>query len=61
MATRAAKTNSKRLHGTSPTGCTVAYLRVSTSEQQESGAGLAAQRSAIQAYADRHGLQVTTG
>jgi DNA invertase Pin-like site-specific DNA recombinase len=42
-----------------PAGCTVAYLRVSTHEQAESGAGLAAQRASIQAYADRAGLTVS--
>lgn len=33
----------------------IAYLRVSTAEQGESGAGLAAQRAAILAEAQRHG------
>lgn len=36
----------------------VAYLRVSTREQADSGAGLAAQRSAIVAEADRRGWTV---
>ncbi|MGV8976548.1 MAG: recombinase family protein [Cellulomonas sp.] len=45
-------------HTTYPEGCTVAYLRVSTTEQAESGAGLAAQRAAIEAYAARAGLSV---
>lgn len=54
-----ASTRSKRpQHGNYPRGCTVAYLRVSTTEQSESGAGLAAQRASIQAYADRAGLQI---
>lgn len=34
---------------------TLAYLRVSTAEQADSGAGMAAQRSAIEAEADRRG------
>lgn len=46
-------------HGSYPTGCVVAYTRVSTDEQVVSGAGLAAQRAAIEAYADRNGLQVS--
>jgi DNA invertase Pin-like site-specific DNA recombinase len=37
----------------------VAYLRVSTDGQTESGLGLAAQQSAIAAAAARHGLTVT--
>lgn len=37
---------------------TLAYLRVSTVEQADSGAGLDAQRSAIEAYAARTGLTV---
>lgn len=36
----------------------IGYLRVSTREQAESGAGLAAQRAAIQAEADRRGWTV---
>ena len=36
----------------------VGYLRVSTSDQSESGAGLAAQRSAIEAYAKRHDMTI---
>jgi DNA invertase Pin-like site-specific DNA recombinase len=39
-------------------GCTVAYLRVSTTEQSESGAGLDAQRASIEAYALRAGIQI---
>lgn len=39
-------------------GCTIAYLRVSTAEQTLSGGGLAAQRAAIEAYAERAGLTV---
>lgn len=38
----------------------VAYVRVSTDNQAESGAGLAAQRAAIEAYAGRAGLTITT-
>lgn len=37
----------------------VAYLRVSTTEQTESGAGLAAQREAITRYATARGLTIT--
>ncbi len=37
----------------------IAYVRVSTNDQAESGAGLAAQRAAIEAYAKRNGLEVT--
>jgi DNA invertase Pin-like site-specific DNA recombinase len=40
-------------------GCVVAYLRVSTAEQAESGAGLEAQRNAITAYAQRAGLTIS--
>lgn len=36
----------------------VGYVRVSTSEQAESGAGLAAQRATIEAEADRRGWQL---
>lgn len=37
----------------------IAYVRVSSEQQVESGAGLAAQRAAIAAYAKRTGLTVT--
>lgn len=37
-----------------------AYLRVSTDSQADSGAGLAAQRAAIETYAKRHGLTITS-
>jgi DNA invertase Pin-like site-specific DNA recombinase len=37
----------------------IAYIRVSTTDQADSGAGLAAQVAAINAYAKRHGLTVT--
>ncbi len=43
---------------TTPSGCVVAYLRVSTAEQVLSGAGLDAQRQAITAYAERTGITV---
>lgn len=36
----------------------ISYIRVSTEEQTESGAGLAAQADACQAYAQRAGLEV---
>jgi len=36
----------------------ITYLRVSTDEQTESGAGMAAQSDACQAYAERSGLEV---
>jgi len=37
----------------------VAYLRVSTNDQAESGAGLAAQRAAITAYASANNMTIT--
>lgn len=37
----------------------IAYIRVSTADQAESGAGLAAQVAAINAFAKRHGLTIT--
>lgn len=37
-----------------------AYLRVSTTDQAESGAGLAAQRAAIEAYAAKAGITITS-
>lgn len=37
---------------------TYAYLRVSTDSQADSGAGIAAQRAAIESFAKRHGLTV---
>ncbi|WP_328478508.1 recombinase family protein [Actinoplanes sp. NBC_00393] len=40
---------------TAPQNTAVAYLRVSTEEQAESGAGIAAQRAAIEAEAERRG------
>src|SRR3954471_11509034 len=38
-----------------PVGTVVGYIRVSTDEQAESGAGLAAQRTAIEAECTRRG------
>lgn len=38
----------------------VAYVRVSTTDQADSGAGLAAQRAAIEAYAAKAGLTITS-
>ncbi|SON63393.1 DNA-invertase hin [Mycobacterium simulans] len=43
---------------TAPTGTVVAYVRVSTDEQVASGAGLEAQRTAIEAEAARRGWTV---
>ncbi|WP_433126520.1 recombinase family protein [Micromonospora sp. CA-240977] len=43
---------------TAPANTVVAYLRVSTDEQAESGAGLMAQRTTIQAEADRRGWEI---
>src|SRR4051794_12815141 len=40
---------------TAPAGSVVGYIRVSTDEQAESGAGLAAQRTAIEAECARRG------
>jgi DNA invertase Pin-like site-specific DNA recombinase len=37
----------------------IAYLRVSTTDQAESGAGMAAQAAAIAAYAKRNGITIT--
>jgi site-specific DNA recombinase len=37
----------------------VAYVRVSTADQADSGAGLAAQRAAIEAFAKANGLAIT--
>lgn len=42
-----------------PEGCAVGYLRVSTVEQADSGAGMDAQRAAIERYATTHGLTIT--
>lgn len=44
----------------SDTTSAVGYLRVSTADQAESGAGIAAQRTAITAYAERQGFTVTS-
>lgn len=48
----------RRTVATAPEGTVVAYLRVSTAEQAESGAGLAAQRAAITAEAERQGWTI---
>ncbi len=52
MATRAARDTS------GPTRA-IAYLRVSTAEQADSGAGLAAQRASVEAEAQRRGWVLT--
>ena len=46
----------RRRTRTAPVGSVVAYVRVSTDEQVASGAGLEAQRVAIDAEAGRRGL-----
>ena len=55
------RTRSRRARTTetATTGSAVAYLRVSTDEQAESGAGLAAQRNAIEAVAAVRGWTIT--
>ena len=60
IATALDRTRSRRSRATgpAPTGTAVAYLRVSTDEQAESGAGLAAQRSAIEAVAAARGWTI---
>ena len=42
-----------------PQPLVVSYLRVSTTEQATSGAGISAQRAAVEQYAERVGLTVT--
>ncbi|MEP9391203.1 recombinase family protein [Gordonia sp. VNK1] len=49
----------RRKAASAPANTAVAYVRVSTDEQMQSGAGLAAQRAAIQAEADRQGWTIT--
>src|SRR4029077_5303700 len=55
------RTRSRRARTTetAPTGSAVAYLRLSTDEQAESGAGLAAQRNVIEAVAAVRGWTIT--
>ena len=55
------RTRSRRARTTetATTGSAVAYLRVSTDEQAKSGAGLAAQRNAIEAVAAVRGWTIT--
>ncbi|PXW34059.1 UNVERIFIED_CONTAM: recombinase [Williamsia faeni] len=48
----------RRRARTAPPDKVVAYLRVSTEEQAESGLGLAAQRAAITAEAERRGWEI---
>lgn len=47
-----------RKRSVAPADTAVAYIRVSTGEQADSGAGLAAQRRALADYAERHGLTI---
>lgn len=54
--TRSRKT---RATSTAPVGSAVGYLRVSTEEQADSGAGLAAQRTAIETVASARGWVIT--
>lgn len=49
----------RRTRAEAPANTAVAYLRVSTSEQADSGAGLAAQRATITAEAERRGWTIT--
>ncbi len=51
--------SNRRARRTAPANTAVAYLRVSTDEQADSGAGLAAQRTAIQRAADDRGWTIT--
>jgi DNA invertase Pin-like site-specific DNA recombinase len=49
----------RRKHAPSaPAGAVVAYIRVSTADQAESGAGLDAQRTTITAEAERRGWTI---
>lgn len=57
-ATVAPPRRRRRRLRTAPTSSVVAYLRVSTAEQADSGAGLAAQRATIEADAARRGWTV---
>lgn len=47
-----------RTRPTAPTGTAVAYLRVSTAEQSDSGLGLDAQRRTIEAHARAKGVTI---
>ena len=46
----------KKGPGTTRNGAVVGYIRVSTEQQSESGAGMAAQRHAIEQHCKHHGL-----
>lgn len=48
----------RRTRKVAPSGTAVAYLRVSTSEQAESGAGLDAQRATVEQECDRRGWEL---
>lgn len=47
-----------RRSAAAPAGTVVGYIRVSTEEQADSGAGLAAQRTAITAECERRGWRL---
>lgn len=52
-------TRGRRTRSEAPAGTVVAYIRVSTDEQVESGAGMAAQRTAIERAAKAKGWTIT--